>query len=126
MIFNIANALLPYTMAYAGINKSVLGRGASRFDLNARSKHVETDNRPSFPTVAPADNESKEALGAGGDAAVKWKGLRGLMGDANTNVLAEIGSNNDVGAEIGSSNAVGTVPATKIERSNLPAWALVS
>ena len=49
IVYNIALALLILAMAYAGTNNSALGLDASRFDLNARSNHVETEDYPNRP-----------------------------------------------------------------------------
>ena len=89
IVYNVALALL--TMAYAGTNNSALGLDASRFDLNARSNHVETEDHPTLALV-DCGHVPEESNDEGVDTAVKWTGLRGLINGVHI-VSTEIGSN---------------------------------
>ena len=110
IVYNVALALLILAMAYAGTNDSALGLDASRFDLNARSNHVETEDHP---TLAIADcghvGPEESTADAGVDEVAKRAGLRGLINAVHTNASTETGSD----------NADRTVPAAEIwiERS---------
>ena len=90
IVYNVALALLILAMAYAGTNDSALGLDASRFDLNARSNHVETEDHPTLALV-DCGHVPEESNDEGVDTAVKWTGLRGLINGVHT---TEIEPNN--------------------------------
>ena len=83
IVYNVALALLILAMAYAGTNNSALGLDASRFDLNARSNHVETEDHPTLALV-DCGHVPEESNDEGVDTAVKWTGLRGLINGVHT------------------------------------------